>query len=47
MLLSQLSRFIGAFGIDHGRMAAGHDNDLPYPVQLCSIQTVHENTSRS
>ena len=39
LLVEQTSRVMSAAGIDHGRRAAGYDDDDFFPVQVCSIQT--------
>jgi len=41
MLVGQISAFLDKHGIDHGRRAAGWDNEegKVFPVQICSIQT--------
>lgn len=39
MLIDQVSADLVAARIDHGVRAAGHDEDLSRPVQICSVQT--------
>ncbi len=41
MLIDQLSNGLQTAGIRHGIRAAGHEVDLNYPVQICSVQTEH------